>query len=105
MEWEQFKSEEIAQLKQVATYRKEFVANVTHELKTPLFNIQGYIHTLLDGALEDKEVNKMFLEKGAKNVERLCHLIEDLETISQLETGGFIFEPEVFDIHSLTQDV
>src|SRR5262249_15122311 len=105
IEYEKERATEIEQLRKLEIYRKEFVANVTHELKTPLFNIQGYIHTLLDGALEDQEVNRMFLEKGAKNVERLCHLVDDLETISQLETGGIVFEPEVFDIHLLSQDV
>lgn len=105
MEWEQSKSAEIEQLKQVATYRKEFVANVSHELKTPLFNIQGYIHTLLDGAIDDKEVNRIFLDKAVKNVERLVSLVADLEIISQLETGNFLLEKEVFDINSLTHEV
>ncbi|MEI7670429.1 MAG: ATP-binding protein, partial [Pseudomonadota bacterium] len=89
----------------VEVYRKEFVANVTHELKTPLFNIQGYIHSLIDGALYDKEVNHIFLEKASKNVDRLVTLVSDLEIISQLETGGAIFEHEVFDIYDLVTEV
>ncbi len=105
LEWENEKISEIEQLKNLEVYRKEFVANVTHELKTPLFSIQGYIHTLLDGALEDEAVNKMFLEKASRNVDRLTNLISDLEIITQLESGSYTLEQEVFDIHMLTQDV
>lgn len=105
IEWEHEKVIEIEQLKKLEVYRKEFVANVTHELKTPLFSIQGYIHTLLDGALEDEAVNKMFLEKASRNVDRLTNLIADLEVITQLESGSYSLEQEVFDIHMLTQDV
>ena len=105
LEWEKSKSAEIEQLKQLETYRKEFVANVSHELKTPLFNIQGYIHTLLDGAIDDKEVNRLFLDKAVRNVERLVSLVADLEVISQLETGNFLLEREVFDINILTHEV
>ncbi len=105
LEWENEKISEIEQLKKLEIYRKEFVANVTHELKTPLFSIQGYIHTLLDGALEDEAVNKMFLEKASRNVDRLTNLIADLEVITQLESGSYTLEQEVFDIHMLAQDV
>ncbi len=105
MEWENEKVTEIEQLKKLEVYRKEFVANVTHELKTPLFSIQGYIHTLLDGALEDEAVNKMFLEKASRNVDRLTNLISDLEIITQLESGSYTLEQEVFDIHMLASDV
>lgn len=105
MEWENEKLGEIEQLKKLEVYRKEFVGNVTHELKTPLFSIQGYIHTLLDGALEDPTVNKIFLQKAAKNVDRLANLITDLEVITQLESGTFAFEQEVFDINLLAHDV
>ncbi len=105
VEWENEKILEIEQLKKLEVYRKEFVANVTHELKTPLFSIQGYIHTLLDGALEDEKVNKIFLEKTSRNVDRLTNLISDLEVITQLESGSYTLEQEVFDIHMLTNDV
>ena len=97
--------EEVERLRNNDVYRKEFVGNVTHELKTPLFNIQGYVHSLLDGALEDREVNRMFLEKASRNVDRLASLVADLETITQLETGGAIFESEVFDLNALVADV
>lgn len=105
MEWEEEKKKEIESLRQLEIYRKEFVANVSHELKTPLFNIQGYIHTLLDGAIDDKEVNRNFLDKAARNVDRLVSLVGDLEVISQLETGDKMLEVETFDIHSLVNDV
>lgn len=105
VEWENEKILEIEQLKKLEVYRKEFVANVTHELKTPLFSIQGYIHTLLDGALEDEKVNKIFLEKASRNVDRLTNLISDLEVITQLESGSYTLEQEVFDIHMLANDV
>jgi two-component system phosphate regulon sensor histidine kinase PhoR len=99
--WESEKNSEIEQLKRTDHYRKEFVANVTHELKTPLFNIQGYIHSLIDGAIDDHEVNRIFLDKASKNVDRLASLIYDLETITQLETGGAIFQAEIFDLNKL----
>jgi two-component system, OmpR family, phosphate regulon sensor histidine kinase PhoR len=103
--WREEKEEEIAQLRKLEVYRKEFVANVSHELKTPLFNIQGYIHTLLDGAIDDLDVNRNFLEKAVRNIERLINLVADLETISQLETGGLQLETETFDLHMLVGDV
>ena len=105
MEWEEEKKKEIESLRKLEVYRREFVANVSHELKTPLFNIQGYIHTLLDGAVDDKEVNRNFLDKAARNVERLVNLVGDLETISQLETGDANLDLEEFDMHSLINDV
>jgi two-component system, OmpR family, phosphate regulon sensor histidine kinase PhoR len=102
---ERQKLEEFERLRNNDIYRREFVANVTHELKTPLFNIQGYVHSLLDGALEDRQVNRIFLEKASRNVDRLAALVSDLETITQLETGGLVFEPEVFDLNALVADV
>ena len=105
IKWEEERKKEIESLKQLEIYRREFVANVSHELKTPLFNIQGYILTLLDGAVDDKEVNKSFLDKAAKNVDRLVSLVGDLETISQLETGDANLDMETFDIHILVNDV
>jgi len=103
--WEEEKNNEIERLRKTDVYRKEFVANVTHELKTPLFNIQGYIHSLIDGAIHDPEVNTMFLDKASKNVDRLVTLVSDLDVITQLETGGAVFEPEVFDITTLVKEM
>jgi two-component system phosphate regulon sensor histidine kinase PhoR len=105
MQWAEDRKEEIEQLQKMEKYRREFVANVSHELKTPLFNIQGYIHTLLDGAVDDKTVSKNFLDKAGKNVERLVSLVADLEVISQLEAGAVNLETETFDIHALVNDV
>jgi two-component system phosphate regulon sensor histidine kinase PhoR len=86
-------------------YRKEFLGNVSHELKTPIFNIQGYINTLLDGAWEDQEVLIHFLKKAAKSTDRIASLVEDLESISQLESGFLTMEMEIFDINDLIHDI
>ncbi len=103
--WAKDQREEIEQLKRLENFRKEFLGNVSHELKTPIFNIQGYIHTLLDGAIDDPEVNIRFLKKAARSLDRLCDLVEDLITISQMETGELKMELEKFDIHALVKDV
>ncbi|GIV26569.1 MAG: two-component sensor histidine kinase [Bacteroidia bacterium] len=91
--------------KNLDSYRKEYLGNVSHELKTPLFNVQGYISTLLDGAMEDKHILKEYLKKADKNIERMINIIDDLETISQLESGAMILDYEVFDIETLIQEV
>lgn len=104
-EWAEKNKQEIESLKRAEQYRKEFLSNLSHEFKTPLFSIQGYVHTLLDGAMEDAEVNKHFLEKTAVSVERLTNLVNDLEEIAKLESGEVYLEKETFDIYSLTKDV
>jgi len=104
-EWAEKNKQEIESLKRAEQYRKEFLSNLSHEFKTPLFSIQGYVHTLLDGAVEDAEVNKHFLEKTAVSVERLTNLVNDLEEIAKLESGDVYLEKETFDIYSLTKDV
>jgi len=78
---------EVDELKRQENYRREFLGNVSHELKTPIQNIQGYIHTLLDGALDDKKVNELFLSKAAKSADRLVELVNDLTSISTIESG------------------
>lgn len=78
---------EIEELERLATYRRRFIGDVSHELKTPIFNIQGFIHTLLDGALHDPCVNMQYLQRGPQNVDRLQAIVEDLETINKLEAG------------------
>lgn len=103
--WARDKKIEIDQLKKVADFRKEFLGNVSHELKTPIFSIQGYLHTLLDGAMEDPEVNTKFLKKAAKSTDRLSDLVADLLEISKLESGELQMTLERFDINSLTKDV
>lgn len=105
IKWARDNKMEIDQLKKLADFRKEFLGNVSHELKTPIFNIQGYIHTLLDGAMDDPEVKNRFLEKAAKSADRLSDLVADLLSISQLESGELTMEKERFDIHALVKDV
>src|SRR6478609_4878575 len=78
---------EIEGLKVREEYRREFLGNVSHELKTPLFTVQGYISTLLDGAMEDKKIRKKYLERAEKGVERLIYIVQDLDMISKLEIG------------------
>ncbi len=99
------KKVEIDTLKIREEYRKEFLGNVSHELKTPLFTVQGYIHTLLDGALEDKKVRRKYLNRAAKGVERLIYIIKDLDLITKLEIGDLHLEWETFDIIELIQNV
>ena len=103
--WQQDQLDEIAQLKRMEEFRKEFIGNVSHELNTPLFNIQGYIHTLLEGGIDDQNVNRYYLERAAKSVERLILIVDDLEAISKLESGEFTLEQRTFDIQELTRDV
>ena len=96
------KEEEIERLKQLETFRREFLADISHELKTPLFAAQGFVHTLLDGAIKDKSVRNKFLKKAARSLDGLDILIQDLMTISQMETGQITMHFESFDIIPLT---
>jgi two-component system phosphate regulon sensor histidine kinase PhoR len=96
---------EIEKLKEIETFRREFLGNVSHELKTPIFAIQGFIDTLLDGAMDDPEVNRKFLEKALKHTDRLDNLVKDLLIISQLETGQLHMNMEDFRIHDLILEV
>ncbi|MAZ23705.1 MAG: two-component sensor histidine kinase [Euryarchaeota archaeon] len=96
---------EINVLKDQDSYRKEFLGNVSHELKTPLFTIQGYILTLLDGALKDKSVRDKYLKRAAKGVDRLINIVLDLDLITQFESGIKIVDKEKFDIVELIQNV
>lgn len=101
----QHKKLEIEALKIRENYRKEFIGNVSHELKTPLFTVQGYILTLLDGALKDKKVRKKYLESANKGVERLMYIVKDLDMISKLETGDLDLNQEHFNIVELIRNV
>lgn len=96
---------EIETLKIRENYRKEFIGNVSHELKTPLFTVQGYILTLLDGAMEDKAIRKKYLNRAGKGVERLIYIVKDLDMITKLETGDLNLDTEEFDIIELVQNV
>ena len=103
--WAKDRKEELERLKKHEIYRKEFLGNVSHELKTPIFNIQGYVATLLDGGLEDETINRNYLVRAEKSIDRMITIIYDLEAISQLETGELQLEQERFDITLLLQDV
>ena len=96
---------EIEMLKDREEYRREFLGNVSHELKTPLFTVQGYISTLLDGAHKDKVLRKKYLERAEKGVERLVYIVQDLDMISKLELGDERLEIRTFDIVALAQEV
>ena len=89
---------EIRELEERESYRREFIGNVSHELKTPIFSVQGFAETLLDGALEDEAVNRTFLEKILRNVDRLENLARDLSTITKIETDELIMSSEEFDV-------
>ncbi|MEX0287739.1 MAG: sensor histidine kinase [Flavobacteriaceae bacterium] len=96
---------EIDTLKIREEYRKDFLGNVSHELKTPLFTVQGYILTLLDGAMRDKKLREKYLQRASKGVERLIYIVKDLDLITKLEVGGLKLEREDFDIIELIQNV
>jgi two-component system phosphate regulon sensor histidine kinase PhoR len=104
-DWMKNRSTEIEDLKKLEHYRREFLGNVSHELKTPIFNIQGYISTLLDGGLEDENINRNYLQRAEKSVERMINIIDDLEAISRLESGEMVLEKENFDIVELSRDI
>ena len=99
------KKGEIESLKKAEEYRKEFVGNVAHELKTPLFSIQGYISNLLDGAFRDKELLKKYLSKADKSIERLTFIIKDLDLITQIESATLVLKKTSFDIVKLTEEI
>ncbi|WP_232782558.1 sensor histidine kinase [Olleya sp. 1-3] len=86
-------------------YRKEFMGNVSHELKTPLFTVQGYLETLLDGAINDPNVSGKYLERANKGVERLIYIVKDLDMITKLEVGDLSLDVAPFDIIQLVQSV
>lgn len=104
-EWANSQRQEIIRYKTWAEYRRKFVGDISHELKTPIFNVQGFVHSLLDGALDDPAVNRKFLKKAAKNIDRLQNIVEDLESISRLESGEMLLELQVFDLKELVEDV
>tara|TARA_R110000850_G_scaffold254614_1_gene380228 strand:+ start:117787 stop:118833 length:1047 start_codon:yes stop_codon:yes gene_type:complete len=96
---------EIETLKVREAYRKEFMGNVAHELKTPLFTVQGYVLTLLDGAMKDKSVRKKYLQRASKGVDRLIYIVKDLDMITKLEMGDLVLNIEDFNIIELVQNV
>jgi two-component system, OmpR family, phosphate regulon sensor histidine kinase PhoR len=104
-EWAERNAQEYEEMEKMAAYRRRFVGDVSHELKTPIFNIQGFIYTLLDGAMDDPEVRIQYLNRAAKNVDRLQAIVEDLETINKLEAGQMLMEMTEFDVHELAIEV
>jgi two-component system, OmpR family, phosphate regulon sensor histidine kinase PhoR len=103
--WAEQRKEEIEMLQQNEAYRKEFLQNLSHELKTPIFAIQGYVDTLLNGALENPDVNKKFLASTSRNIDRLVNLVGDLDEISKLESGEQLLYQENFVVQELLKDV
>lgn len=96
---------EIESLKIRENYRKEFMGNVSHELKTPLFTVQGYILTLINGAMQDQKILEKYLKRAGKGVERLIYIVNDLDMITKLETGDLNLNYTNFDIVELVQNV
>ncbi|MDR1054904.1 MAG: sensor histidine kinase [Prevotellaceae bacterium] len=102
--WTMKRSNEIRRLYDMERYRKDFLGNVSHELKTPIFNIQGYILTLLDGGIDDPEINRPYLENAEKNINRLINIVKDLDVITRLETGELVPEIKKFDLVKLVNE-
>ncbi len=104
MSWAESQIDEITHLRETDTFRKEFIGNLAHELKTPIFNIQGFILTLLEGGIEDPEINRKFLLKAAKNVERMSGLLEDLDVITKMEAGNLDINLVPFDLLDIVRE-
>ena len=103
--WADTNDREITRLQEAETFRKQYLGNVAHELKTPIFNIQGYISTLLDGGLEDELINRKYLERAEKSIDRLINIVNDLDTISKLENDMNRLKLEKFDIVALAKEI
>lgn len=103
--WAEKQQQELDTLRALETYRRNFLGNISHELKTPIFNIQGYLHTLLEGGLQDETINMKYLDRAARNVDRLETIVTDLETIAQLEADQMVLEMEPFDLRQLVREV
>lgn len=101
----ELKQKEIDELRKLEAFREEFVADVSHELKTPIFAAQGFVHTLLDGAIDDKSVRRKFLKKAARSLDGLNALVEDLLILSQIETGQVRMRFESIDLYQLVGEV
>jgi two-component system phosphate regulon sensor histidine kinase PhoR len=104
-EWMKGKTLEVQELRQLEKYRKEFLGNVSHELKTPVFNIQGYILTLLEGGIDDPNINMLYLKRTEKSIDRMISIISDLEAIAKLESGELAMQKERFNLYNLIEDV
>ena len=96
---------ELDTMKEMEIYRKEYIGNVSHELKTPLFSIQGYLETLIDGGVEDLAIRDKYLERIDKSVERLLTIVKDLDMINQYESGEISLNISIFDINVLIKEI
>lgn len=103
--WTADKNQEISRLKEQEAFRREFLGNLAHELKTPVFSIQGYILTLLDGGLEDEKVNRLFLERASKATDRMANILGDLDQITKLEVNQLKLDLKVFNILDLIHEI
>jgi two-component system, OmpR family, phosphate regulon sensor histidine kinase PhoR len=99
------RNQEISKLKEQEEFRREFLGNLAHELKTPVFSIQGYVLTLLEGGLEDETVNRLFLERASRAVDRMTAILDDLDDITKLEADRVKMELKRFDIVKLAKEV
>jgi two-component system phosphate regulon sensor histidine kinase PhoR len=104
-QWAKTQLKEIERLKELEKYRKDFVGNVSHELKTPIFNIQGYVLTLLEGGLDDPKINQLYLKRTEKSIDRMVSIVEDLESITKLESGELKLVMTKFDIVKTVEEV
>jgi two-component system phosphate regulon sensor histidine kinase PhoR len=105
LEWAESTRKEIATLKSLEEYRKNYVGNISHELKTPIFSIQAYLHTLLEGGIYDGQINMEYLKRAADNTERLQNIVEDLDTITRLESGSVQMDLKRIDLKALVLDI
>lgn len=105
IDWDQKNRKEIERLTDQEQFRREFLGNVSHELKTPIFSIQGYILTLLEGGLEDEEINRSFLLKAEKSINRMIEMVDDLDEIAKLESNRMQLDLKKFDLLALTKEV
>ena len=105
IDWAESSATQIAQLRKQETFRREYIGNLSHELKTPIFSIQGYILTLLEGGLEDESINRKFLERASKGVDRITKIVDDLDAITKLEEGRLNLETKKQDLVELAREV
>lgn len=105
IEWDKNNRKEIERLTDQEKFRREFLGNVSHELKTPIFSIQGYILTLLEGGLSDKKVNRSFLLKAEKSINRMIEMVDDLDEISKLESNRIGLNTQRFNLYDLAKEV
>jgi two-component system phosphate regulon sensor histidine kinase PhoR len=103
--WARDQKQQMEELKRLADFRKEFLGNVSHELKTPIFAAQGFVHTLLDNPEEEEEIRTKFLEKAAKSLDGLDNLVQDLLTVSQIETGAIKIDKKKINLRPLIEEL